>query len=66
MSKSITPEWLRVKREVEALWRSAWHAIHELDDRIHHVEKRVEKLESPPSFIDAPPDWRNGDDDFND
>jgi len=54
MSDEITPEWIRVKREVEALWRGAWDTIHRLEDRLHRVERRVDRLENPKK-IDKPP-----------
>jgi hypothetical protein len=45
MSEDQTPEWVRVKREVESLWKGAWDAIYELWDYVRDLEKRLAKLE---------------------
>ena len=45
MSKTIVPEWLRLKREIESLVRGVWHEIMRHDDWLGKLDKRVEKLE---------------------
>lgn len=45
MSKDVTPEWLRVKRELESLVRGVWFEIGKLWDWLYELEKRVEMLE---------------------
>jgi hypothetical protein len=45
MSEDKVPEWVRLKRETEALWRGAWEAIGELWHRLNLVEERLDKIE---------------------
>lgn len=45
MSQDITPEWLRLKRELTALLKGAWDEIGKLTDDLIALERRVEALE---------------------
>jgi hypothetical protein len=45
VSDEITPEWLRVKREIVAIARGLWDSLHRLEDRLRGVEKRVDRIE---------------------
>lgn len=45
MSEEITPEWLRVKREIQAIARGVWDSLHRVEDRVRRLEKRTERLE---------------------
>ena len=54
MSKSITPEWIRLKREIQALVGGIWHELARLEEWLHSLDKRIRKLEEkkedPPIF----------------
>lgn len=45
MSKDITPEWLRLKRELQALLKGAWDEIGYITDRVAKLEKRLHRIE---------------------
>ena len=45
MSQSIIPEWLRLKKEVEAQIRGMWDDIARLWDWFHDLDNRVTRLE---------------------
>ena len=45
MAEEQVPQWIRLKHEIESLWRGAWAAIHDLEDRLSHLEKRQDRME---------------------
>jgi len=45
MSDDLTPEWMRLRREIQALVRGMWEELGRLSDRVHALERRTDQID---------------------